>query len=753
MINDDICIDSFLQIKIKYVYMFEKKVDKNEHRHQTSISNANVIFVLSLMAHIATSATPKENKENITLIWFEPKIGKYADTKRTQDKLRQINDYIIFYEDLQLCITYIQSAKDEKIFLITSGKQASEILPKVSHLQQVDSIFIFCMKIKRYEQLTNKYTKIIGIFNDLDQLCESIREQIHLVDQQIQTLNFFNQHEHSTKDLSKQSGQFIWFQLFKYVILRLPRDEKAKQEMIVTCRNYYRGNNNELKLIDHFEQQYRSQDAIRWYSEQSFVYKLVNKALRIGDYDQLHRFRYFIGDLSDGLMRQHESMLSSDEQILIVYRGAKLNREEFEQLKQNEKKLISTNGYLSTSRDRSLALAFTEKSSKRSDVVPVLFQIQCHVKQIGQTVIFADIEQLSAFPHEHEVLFDVDTAFRIDSIETDEHRQIINMTATNEAENIGKHFIEQTQREAGEQSIAIVFGRLMCNLGQYDKAQSYFQKMLNQSNGEDLAWILFNIGLTLYFKGEWDEARQYYDRAYERMITSEPLRIKDSAIILNNIGNVLHSQGKYTEALEFHRHALGIREQLYSYAHVHTAQSLNNIGRALTRQEKYNEALGYYQRALEIREKLYPYGHVDVATSLNSMGSVLNRQGMYREALDYHQRALAIQEKFFLSTHVHIAYSLNSIGCVLVNLGEYDAAFKYHQRALEIHRIFYPFGHVEIGDSLMHIGSCYEHQKQNEQALDYYRQALIIYEKSLPIGHPTRVHAEKKIHDIYCKVL
>ena len=556
------------------------------------------------MAYITTSPNPKENKETTSLLWFDPNIGHKEDTKQTKEKLREINDYVSFYEDLQLCIDYIQSATNEKIFLITSGKQAPQILPAIVKLRQIDSIFIFCMKIERYEYLTNEYTKIIGIYNNLDKLCESIQEQMNLVDQQIQTLSFFNQHEQSTKDLSKESGQFIWFQLFKYVILRLPRDEKAKKEMIETCRNYYRGHTKQMKLIDKFEEKYRSEDAIRWYSEQSFVYKLVNKALRTGDYNQLHRFRYFIGDLSNGLEKEHEKILSSNEEILTVYRGAKLHKEEFEQLKQNVNKLISTNGYLSTSRDRLRALSFAKKSTKRPDVIPVLFQIHCDIKQIGHSVIFADIEKFSVFPQEQEVLFDVDAAFRIDSIETNGERKIINMTVTNEAQNVGRHFIEETQRHAEDQSIPIVFGRLMCNLGEYDKSQKYFEQMLNEPNGEDFAWIEYNIGRVLDLKGEWNEAQKFYDRAHERMVNAKPPRIKDSIYVLNNTGGVLYSQGNYDEALDYHQRALHMREKFYSSGHVDIAQSLNNIGNILNRQGKYDEALDYYQRALNMREIL-----------------------------------------------------------------------------------------------------------------------------------------------------
>ena len=38
----------------------------------------------------------------------------------------------------------------------------------------------------------------------------------------------------------------------------------------------------------------------------------------------------------------------------------------------------------------------------------------------------------------------------------------------------------------------------MCNLGDYDKSQKYFEQLLNDPNGEDIAWIEVNIGRALF---------------------------------------------------------------------------------------------------------------------------------------------------------------------------------------------------------------------------------------------------------------
>ena len=86
-----------------------------------------------------------------------------------------------------------------------------------------------------------------------------------MIDQQSHTWSFFDQDEYANKDLSKQSSDFLWIQLFHDALLHLPRDEEAKKQMIDTCRHYYRNNIKQLKLIDEFENEYQSNEAIRWY--------------------------------------------------------------------------------------------------------------------------------------------------------------------------------------------------------------------------------------------------------------------------------------------------------------------------------------------------------------------------------------------------------------------------------------------------------------------------------------------------------
>lgn len=229
---------------------------------------------------------------------------------------------MIFYSEQPKCVDYIKSIEDEKIFLITSGKAASAILPIIHKLKQADSIFIFCFKVEKYQHLLQQYESVVGIYSERSTLINSIKQNVELLQKQLNTFSFYNEHrEKATRDLSKESAEFLWFQLFKDVTLRMLQNEHAKQELIQFCREFYRGNQKEYSYIDEFERAYQSDKSIYWYTRQIFLYKLVNKALRTEDMGQLHKFRFFITDLSSSLTTIHNKKNRKRNDVVMLYRG------------------------------------------------------------------------------------------------------------------------------------------------------------------------------------------------------------------------------------------------------------------------------------------------------------------------------------------------------------------------------------------------------------------------------------------------
>ena len=433
---------------------------------------------------------------------------------------------------------------------------------------------------------------------------------------------------------------------------------------------------------------------------------------------------------------------------MTCYRGTALTPEQFETLNQSKEHAISMNGYLSTSRDFDQAVAFCDHRKTPRDQIQVLFEIECDVKELGSSVICADIEAFSKYAYEKEVLFDLNTCFVLNSIERQKDKYLIKMSVCNEGGRIQRDYMSSIERQTAEKSAQLALGKLLCDLGQYEQAEKHFIGLLAEPNGEDMAWIEFNLGRTYYFQGRWGDAKKYYNRAYDRMMEVEPTRVKDSIHVINNMGGVFKRQGNLDEAMKYYQKALKLREKHVPDDCIGIASCLVNIGDVLDDQGKFHDAMKKYRDALDIQQKVYPSGHIDTAGTLNNIGNIYYRFGEYGNALKHYEQALEMRKKSYPEGHSQIAASLNNIGTILRIQKHYEEALETHKRALDIRKKFYRSGHVSIGDSLNNIAVCYEDQNDRRKAVEYYEKALEVYEKFLPEKHTTRTKIENSIRRI-----
>jgi hypothetical protein len=70
--------------------------------------------------------------------------------------------------------------------------------------------------------------------------------------------------------------------------------EKLKKDMLEQCRLEYQDNQIVLDKIDDFEKEFSYEDVLEWYSKDSFVYRLLNKAFRTRNIELICKFQYFI---------------------------------------------------------------------------------------------------------------------------------------------------------------------------------------------------------------------------------------------------------------------------------------------------------------------------------------------------------------------------------------------------------------------------------------------------------------------------
>ncbi|CAF1636205.1 unnamed protein product [Adineta ricciae] len=594
-----------------------------------------------------------ENKENITLIWFDTNIQiDSPDIQLTKRKLKEINNDTLVFTDINLCIQRIESIKSKKIFLVVSGMSADTLLSKVHNLCQIDSVFIFCMKKSKYDRELiedGNYSKIVDIFVEQSSLIRSIQKNVELAEKQMDILRFYEQNQKPTRNLTKESASFIWHQLLKEVLQKMPSgDENAKEEMLKKCRLYYRDNKKVLKDIDEFARKYSKHDAVKWYTKNRFIFKLINEALRTEDVEVLYTFRFYLIDLCSELSKNHQRILEY-QQPLSLYRGTTCTKDYIQFLKDSVDHLISTNGFFSTSKQIEVAEMYADVGknlTEKNDCESIIYKINYDPNAHPKTIV-ADVSGESQFPEEKEFLFDLGTVFQITEFYYNEEKKywICEMVPSNKGLEIAKEYLAFQRDEINheESDISIVFGNLLFKMGEHIKCRNYFQNLLsNQVDTNVLNRIEINQGLGRALTGlrEFDLSRNYFQDAYA-LCTGNNSSLGKRAKLLGHIGFTYDRQGNFNTALDYYFKALKLVNN--------DAQCTNQIAYLLTKIGQTYYSLGQDDLSLKHFEKSYiylqksvPEDHPDMIEYYNNMCIAYYHRGLYHAALYYQWKSYEI---------------------------------------------------------------------------------------------------------------
>ncbi|CAF4670595.1 unnamed protein product, partial [Rotaria sp. Silwood2] len=484
------------------------------------VSNTNY----SVSDVIVTNNNASEyNLENFVIIWMDNNVNQSYDTRQTKVQLRSIVNFLKIFDNSNEGISYIEKIQMEKIFLIISGTLGENVIPRIHHLSQIESIYIFCFDQDKHKLWTQKYNKVKGVYSDIEPICDELKKTISqcsndLVPMDIIKFESNSNQQKSVHELNKQEASFMYFQLLKQLLLRMEYSKDVRDEMIEECRLHYADNQTQLKYINEFHCNYNPSEALRWYSRECFLYQILNKACRTQDIDRLYKFRFFIKDLHNQLKQlqtEFFELVSDMGTRLTVYRGQNMSRNEFEKkLKNNVNGLLSVNTFWSTTLYRELAEGYALNGS---DMESVLFQISIDGNVDKNPIAY--IQDFSSMTAENEVLFSIGTVFRIQSIEQLTMNGVWNvklLLCAEEDEQL-KILRDHMLTEINAENDLLNLGKLMIRMGEYTKAEQFYYGLLNESstNPQDV-YLLFNdVGTVYDAKGNYTKALECYQKALE----------------------------------------------------------------------------------------------------------------------------------------------------------------------------------------------------------------------------------------------
>lgn len=693
--------------------------------------------------------------QNFVLLWLDLNVSVALDDEHRDivNQVRTIVYDINIFSDANKCLDYLYEIKHEKVFMIVSGALGQHIVPHIHNMSKLDSIYIFCGLPVRHEKWVQEWPKVKGVFTQIGPICDSLKEITRKCKQDFISLSFVNPTNVSAQNFDQLDQSFMYSQILKEILLDIEYDEQAFRDLVAYCQMQYANNPNELSIIKDFESNYRQFSPIYWYTHPSFIYAMLNRALRTFEIDTIIKMGFFIQDLCKEIIKvQNQQADKQEKQSFIVYRGQGLSKEEFEKLSKAKGGLVSFNNFLSTSKKREISLEFATNALNNPEVVGVLFKMVIDPSELATPYIFIDNDSYFR-TSEEEVLFSMHTVFRIGEIKTiqknDRLYQVI-LTLTNSKNKQLSALTELLREETYGSSGWHRLGMLMIKLGEFDRAERVY-RTLSDMNPDDneKALLCHQLGLIKRNQGEYSQALVSYQTAldiYERTRLPDDL---DLATTYNNIGQVYHNMGEYAKALSHYEKSFAMYERKLPADHPSLAASYNNIGLIHRNLGDYTKALECHEKALNIEQKTLPANHPSLAISFKNIGLVYKNMGDYSQALISHEKALGIEQQTLLSSHPSVAISYNNIGLLYDHMGEYSKALSYYEKALQIYEKILPPNHPDLALSFNNIGTLYKNMSDYSKALSFYKRTLDIEKVSLSENHPSLAISYNNIGIVY----
>lgn len=637
------------------------------------------------------------NKKLINIVWFDSRSVPQDDiidtniTKKTLSTALQ-SAILTCFSERDPCVGFLRQNQDtaEVVFLIISGQDSTALFDALDSnlFRSIDSIFIFCLSKQRYESQLLYDKKVVGIYCEHVDLLESIQTQAVMVEQQDLILKYYISTQKTAHIVSSYAkGEFVWIRALKEAFLQIERTEKVMKQMYDRFRILYRRDVKELAKIDEFEKTYRPENAIQWYTKDSFLYRVVNQSLRTENTDELFMFSPYVADLC----RAMRALQTKLDRTITFFRGCVLNKTVVDEFRSHIRSLLSINTFFSASRQRDVAESFASCGSLNGNttIVSVLFEIE--VKESTQS-FFADIASLSLIKDEGEVLFDLNAVFTIHNVTYDDSDEcwIIHLIA--DAETFAKN--EQVYRELCEEfnlntSSLVAIGVSLMMTGNTREAYRYASR-LPLSNSLMSAYNLVYLSACI-IECDYSRALGFLKRIYENCERSNSFEVHQGwthaavwiADILTALGE-FRLASQYVESII--RYYRAIKQSTYSFEIPMPLEYFQDLAKALEKDNEI-EANCMFLDHFDL-EKMPSVWQALIlpATHLRLARSYLNANRV--PEANNHLKLAETEAELLISEHTSIRQDIYLMyGCVCIHVERFDLCISYLGQAEKIARM------------------------------------------------------------------
>ncbi|CAF3385880.1 unnamed protein product [Rotaria socialis] len=688
--------------------------------------------------------------QNFVLIWLDTGITEMQkDCPYTISELNKIYNSITLYTDLDDCRKFIEKPRDEQIFLIVSGKLGEKLVPLVHKYARLDSIYVFCGQPDAHKW-TQQWKKIKLVVNQIEPICEALVIDAAQCEEDLTPTSILPLNESSSQSLEQINASFMYSQLINEILLQMNYNTREIDVLVDFCRQIYKENEAQLNIINEFRIHYQKETSIWWYTRECFAYRMLNRSLRTFDINIISMMGFFLKDIHNQI-KDINSKISKRTGPFVVYRGQGMLNEEFETIRNSIGGLLAFNSFLSTSEDMNVAMKFAQKSAGREGKASVLFEIE--VDPALTLTPYASLDNvITCQPKEKEILFSMDTVFRIYEVKEDnDHIWKIKLKSVSDKDLAITRLTEQIRSEIGEGSPIDRLGRLMIKLDEFEKAEAFYQILAESTTTDDkkkYAWIRNQFGYIRYKQGRYKDALSLYQEAMQIQEKLNDGRNLDLATTYNNMGLLYTELNDTSKALSYHEKALSIRERDCDVSLADLASTYNNIGLVYDQRNDFSAALSHYGKALPIYKKCLPVNHPWEATLYYNIGLAEVLLGKHMVGLENLQKARNIRKISLPSNHPSIASVCNSIGDTYQEIRDYPNALKFYEEALDVGSRVSHVNYSNLALTYYRASKILDNLKQLDKALEYAELAVKTVDKSCTPNDTDKVRFKEHLEQL-----
>ena len=369
---------------------------------------------------MSTNQKIKEKMSNV--IWIDPNIDNEENTKYIKE-LQDINCFNIrYFKNVVDAITLIKSIRFIETNIIISGSLYSEFVEKfkenIKDIFIIPKIIIFTLNkekfLENYQNInSNSFFNLGGIQTSFKKIKEFLFTPLNKKD--------IEEENQLTFEYIDCKEKLVLPLFYKTLIDLTPKDNVEKYTEYLY--NKYSTNeeiNNLLKSILNIPDiplELLSKYYTRLYTIQSQFYYDINKELRENKKDN---YLSFIKILYEGIKLKSLPLASNN----ILYRGSKISNNEINLIKKYLKEkikdlpgaIVFSKSFLSFTKDKNIANGFLNLKNNNNNLSKVLYIIEKDDKIDYSLSTHSDIEDISFYGYEKEVLFFPFSSFEIKDI-------------------------------------------------------------------------------------------------------------------------------------------------------------------------------------------------------------------------------------------------------------------------------------------------------------------------------------------------